>query len=349
MGRSVILFFVLFAFSAYAQPADLLSRPGSIEAASSAQDKLDYTLNTLKDSVTRLSGENAKLASGNDQIRVKIRALNDELKLEQAQGDKINAQLRLLDPAYQKKAEEHSSLEEQFKGGAADLAGLNSQRATLEEQLQIKDVESSALTAQSEALSRELSDIRTGLVPGEDHTAELEALRAEQQSAQQALDAYTIELDRLRAEWKDLVVFVNAGPGQGEALTQEQAALKSDMIRRTQEIDGLRQKLAVAVKESDDVSAKFSLQAVAQLEQDIQALEAKAKGLEKEAAEAEKAIRTAKTALPQDAKLKKDEARFKELFTRNRDLSMGLRNLQRSMVSMDKKKALLEKEMGQVR
>ncbi|MBF0388021.1 MAG: hypothetical protein HQL20_09255 [Candidatus Omnitrophica bacterium] len=145
------------------------------------------------------------------------------------------------------------------------------------------------------------------------------------------------------------MVAINAGPGQVETLSKEQAALKADIARRTDEISAAREKLAAAVKESDELQARLTPQLLADLERSVQSLDDQVKGLEQEVAEAEKTTRNTKSSLSLEAKLKRDENRFKELLTRNRDLTMGLKNLQRSMVSMDKKKALLEKELDQVK
>lgn len=315
-------------------------------AVAGAQGSLEYTLDTLKDSVARLSGENRKLSSAIDQAGLKLRAMPDELAREQAQGEKTGMQIQSLEPRYQKKMAERAALERQLEQGVAEIEGIKRQQLAVEGAIQAKNVEDGALAAQAEALSRELKDIRTGLVPGEDHAAELEALRGQQQGAQKDLDAFTSELDRVRGEWRELAVSINAGPGQVDTLMKDQAALKSDLVRRTQEVDVLRQRSAAALKETEVVSAKFSAEVLVQLEQEVKGLEMKAAGLEKEVAEADKAGRSTRvSSASQEAKRKRDEARFKELLARNRDLTMGLKNLQRSMVSMDKKKAQLEKQL----
>ncbi|MEI6438109.1 MAG: hypothetical protein WCO69_05110 [Candidatus Omnitrophota bacterium] len=321
----------------------------SLAEVSSAQDKLDYTLNTLKESVARLSDENKKLSAGNEQLKLKLAPMNDRLNQEQSREAKLVAQRDALDADYRKSLAARAALQGLFDQGAADLAGFNASRLAAEDALKARDVENAALAARAEALTRELEDIRTGLVPGEDHTAELEALRVAQQSAQKDLEMFTAQLDRLRAEWKELAVFINAGPGQVDVLKQEQSTLQADIVRRTQEVEDLRQKAASAVKEADDVSARFSAEALALTERDVQLLEAKVLAAEQEAAEAEKTARSGKVSPAQDAKLKKDETRFKDLMQRNKDLVMGLKNLQRSMVSMDKKKSALEKELEQNR
>lgn len=357
MGRFLGVFFGFMALAILAQfPSSAASLPGperlaesgSVDAGSTAQGRLDDTLNSLKDSVARLTEENKRLTSDNTQAGLKLSALGGELKLERAQGVKLDAQIQALEPRYQIKMAELSSLEARSQQTVADLDGLKGQRIAAEDALKVKEVEDLALAARVDTLSRELPDIRAGLAPGEDHSAELEALRALQQAAQKDDDTCTAELDRVRGEWKELAVSINAGPGQLEVLAKDQAVIKSDMARRSEEVEALRQKLAVEVKASEEVLATISSEAAAKTGQEIQDLDARASQLEQEASEVEKAARMIRTPA-MDAKLKKDEARFKELLARNRDLSMGLKNLQRSMVSMDKKKSALERELDQTR
>ena len=188
MKRLALLFFIGFPLAAWAQGSEPAKPSGvdpSFRISSSTSGKLDYTLSTLKESVDRLSEENRKLSAGNNQVKLKLRALSDALKSEEEQGVQRKAQSLALEPRYQKKMAERAALEAQEQQGQGYVDRLNAQREAMEQALQVKDEEDAVLTARADELSRELQDIRLGLVPGEDHAAELEALRAQQQEAQQ--------------------------------------------------------------------------------------------------------------------------------------------------------------------
>ncbi|MBF0594214.1 MAG: hypothetical protein HQL22_04535, partial [Candidatus Omnitrophica bacterium] len=352
MGRINVSFLVLALAingGAFAMASDALSPGPAVSSPSSiapdTQNNFEYTLNTLKESVGRLSEENRNMLAANEQIRGKLRMLNDQLKADQDQGTKIAAQLQSLEPRYQKRIGDQSLWEGQLKEAANRQDAFNVDRLAAEKAYKLKEMEDDALVVQVGALSRELADIRSGLVPGEDHTAELVPLRDRQASLQKELDRSTADLDKVRQEWKDLTVAINAGPLQVEQFSKEQVALKSDLAARQSQIDGLRQKIDAAAKDVQLSETIYSPQNMEQTEKEVQALEVQAQALDKDTSDLEKTARAVQTPATPDSKLKKDEARFKELLVQNKDLKMGLGNLQRKMVSLDKKKSDLEKDL----
>ncbi|MBF0387182.1 MAG: hypothetical protein HQL20_04930, partial [Candidatus Omnitrophica bacterium] len=149
MGRYLALFLLWLFCAAGAQavePAVADVKQGSAGQAVGASDKLDYTLGTLKASVDRLSQENKRLAATNDQIRLRLRSLNDQLAAERAQAVKLDGQWQSLEPRYQARLAERVALESQLGLAGGDLDKLKAARTTAEEGLQVKEVEDTALS-----------------------------------------------------------------------------------------------------------------------------------------------------------------------------------------------------------
>ena len=62
-----------------------------------AQGSLDYTLNSLRASVVRLTEENRNLTAANRDVAAKIPLLNEQLKALQADEAKTRAQFQALE------------------------------------------------------------------------------------------------------------------------------------------------------------------------------------------------------------------------------------------------------------
>ncbi len=318
---------------------------GGSQDYSHVQSNLEYTLSTLKESVSKLSEENRARKAANERLRSKLLELNDQMKVLQADEVKINVKYGSVEQRYQRKAADQSLLQERLRQTLKSTADFKQEIRTAEAVLANRDLEALAVFARIDELAREVGNIRAGLVSGEDRTADLQSLRADQAVLQKDSEASSEELARIRDEWKELTVAINAGPGQVDVLMKEQLELKSSVANRSIEVQSLRSKLDEVQKKDQEISVMSSPEGIAQIEAKVAILTRQLQALEEEVGQLERSPRS--LGLPQalEAKLKKDQSRFKELLHQNQSMKMALKDLQQTMVNMDKKKLQFEKEM----
>lgn len=319
---------------------------GAQENRPGYQIGLDDSISNFKAKVARLTAENRDLALSSERIKAKLRSLAEQMKELREQEEKTVRQMQTIEPRYQKRSSERASLEGRLQQAVDMQQAIRRERLAAEESVASRSAQDKAVLDRTEVLRRETADIRDGLLPKDENVAELEPLRAEQNIAQKELDETSALLTRTSEEWKELSVAINAGPHGAEAAAKDQQAIKDAMGKANTELAEMRTRLDAAQKQTIELTAQASPQAVAVLEKDIQQLTVQAQTLESENVEVAKVVESRQIAPEVQEKIKRDQARLKELQLQNKDLQLTVKDLQRSMVNLDKKKLSLEKGLN---
>ncbi len=311
-----------------------------------AQVNLDSTLVSLRQSVARLSLENEEIGRLNNTLRGQIKKAEEELAVSQREEARTGQQYQALEATYKQKRDAVQTLEERSMQLDKMSSDIGREAEQVLAALKVREEEASEVATVAEVLAEQVKELRQRAAEPVVRISTSEAI--DQHKLARDLAATEASLIKTREEWLSLQRLIEGGSGQLDLLKTENAALR---VKIKEVSDGLASVQASLSQQEAFVkrvsAADTAPEVLAALEGEVRGLSDEISSLQKEFGRLEKE-RIAKSRKGTDAKeaeIKKIKASYDELKVKNFALREELKKLRQSMVTMDKKKAGLEKQI----
>jgi chromosome segregation ATPase len=325
--------------------AGVMAEPQDVFAQTSSGSTFDRTLETLRQSVARLVKENQTINANNAAARLKIKALQGDLRTLQAEADRLEVKRT----AEAQKAQNPSGGVDALKAQVAQVDGVLKQARdnTAAELAQFKGLEKeeAALQQKADALSAEIASMNSLGASSEAAAKELASLKTEQESLQKQLVLVVDRVEAAKSKWQAVNAEVTAGPEQLETLRSEYDALVKAVPQTEAELTKMGVQLTDTQADLDKLrSEDYSDTRAGRLESELKDMAERNRKLEAEIQTTAKTTEERSKRLAEDQeKLRKEyAAKQEELSLRHADLKVELDALRKQMVDLDKKKSMLE-------
>jgi len=342
--RSIEVLAVLFFMSSVAVPVVL-----SADFAAELPSSLESTVTTFKDSVVNLIAENKTIAETNDGLRLKVRAIRDQIRTLKNEESRLRAQLSTVDTHYQKRRGSIDGLQKSLADDVQVLGSIQNEQLMIEADLKSKQGVADDFQNQVETLQKEILGLTSDADPAAGLGSRAEALQAERVSLERELAEITKRARLLKNEWQSLGVAINSGSEQAGVFEKEHAQLKQDLDNKEHVLEGVRQQtldLKRILEQLSDGASAASL--LAQRQSELDALELELQTLQTSIGAVEDKVSLLdKGEVRENLQRKKKEELLKDLSARNMALRTELSRTQQDMVKLDKQKSLLEKTLYQ--
>jgi chromosome segregation ATPase len=306
---------------------------------------LDNTMKTFKDGIETLIAENKSLLENNNGLRMKIRAMREQIRMLKRDEERLLAQMNTADKNDQKRSGSIAGLQSSLEDNVQVLAGLKNEQLTIETDLKGLDAQAGEMQKQVEALQGEIQDPMSIVDPATGLGPRLTSLQSERDGLKSDLAGAIRRVELLKQELQNLSATAGSGAAQVKVVEKEHTRLKEDIERKEAALRSLKQltsnKSGLLEQLSNEKSASALLaqrqDEVAALDLELQTLQNIVGALE------EKAALFDKGEYRESPQRKKKEEFLKDLSMRNMSLKSELARSEQEMVNQDKKKSSLEK------
>jgi hypothetical protein len=308
---------------------------------------LDSPLASLKQSVARLSLENEEVASLNGALRAQIKNAEQELGVLQREDARIREQYQAVESTYKQKRDALQILEQRLLQLDQVSSDLAREADRILEVVRVREEEEAKMTMEVQVRTAQLVEMRQHVAEPVSRSSLTDTI--DQHKLARDLAATEASLLRTREEWLALQRLIEGGTGQLDLLKKENAALRVRIQAATE---------ALANTEASLSNQRVSLERMSSWSQDnpdaVLALEREARGIADEVAslqrelarlEKERVEKGRKVSSTKESEMKRLKASYDELKEKNLSLREELKKLRESMVTMDKKKAGIEKQL----
>ncbi|GEM_PF-3786659 len=317
---------------------------GAAQEQSVGPAAFDYTLDKLNQSMADLSRENETINDQNKVLRASNKVLTGQLTALQAEGRRLEEKKAAL-AARQRRGAAGGALKAQLARMDQELKKIGDASADVDTQMRAVEQEESSLRQQADALESDLAGTGSDGVLSYDWQQSVTALQAQRDKLQKDLDAVCDQFQTARNKWVDLDTSIRKGPEQWEGVKAEQALLLKEAAAVEAELPRIKAQLAATQAELDRLGTEdHSDLRVARIESEVKSLAERNRAVDIEALTLQKA-REEKIKRLQEARASAQvqyQGKINELSTRNAALRQELDGLRKQMVSLDKKKSVLE-------
>ncbi len=312
-----------------------------------AQVNLDSTLVSLRQSVARLSLENEEIGRLNNTLRGQIKNAEEDLAVSQREETRTGQQYQALEATYKQKRDALQTLEERSMQLDKMSSDIGREADQVLAALKVREEEESEVATVAEVLAEQVKELRQRAAEPVVRVSTSDTI--DQHKLARDLVATEGSLIKTREEWLALQRLIEGGKGQLDLIKTENATLR---VKIQEASDDLASTQAALSEQNAFVKSLSSMDAGNP--QTLLALEGEVRGLSDEIASLQKELgrlekeRIAKGRKGSDAKeaeIKKIKASYDELKVKNFALREELKKIRQSMVTMDKKKAGLEKQI----
>ncbi|MBF0330699.1 MAG: hypothetical protein HQL17_02090 [Candidatus Omnitrophica bacterium] len=321
--------------------AGVVSSP-RVFAQSDIPATFDYTLETLRQSVSNLSQENQALNAQNLAMRNKVKAAEVSLSSLQDESKRLQVKRTTLLERERRKAGNVDVLKE-------ELARLDDVLKKTRDSVGLEEVQIMSVETEVQALQQKLT-ASNAQGSGSDEVlppfrAEMDSAKAAHEEAKKEFFDVANKLQEAKRQWEELNAAVTTGPKQLDALRAEQEALKQSVAGLEVEVTSLKAKNVEAkavwdaFKAEDHSDLRFG-----RLESEFKELSERNRKVEVDLFAMQKTQdeKLKRMQEQRDAKRQVFQSKMSELSAKNQQLRQDLKALRQQMVTLDKKKAQLE-------
>jgi len=316
----------------------------AVWAQQTVQTSFDYTLTTLRESVDALARENKEQESSNEQIRLRLQAMAQELKRLQADEARVLEQIEAADGRQQKKMESSRSPAARAYRLRQESLAIDEEFGKLTETIAAQEKADQELDSAIKALEKDIRSLMAGEHPVsgvEDPNLVKERDRLNEQK-REAL----VSLQQVRQQWLDLQGIHALGPENAEALRASRDRLAKQLKRQRELNTGLSQQVVEEEKLWKDMASPAGVGRTGgtDIEQETATLKARSQALAREIERLRQvgAERAQKTKAAFEQERSQWESKLADREARNSVLRAELDELRKEMIDLDKKKSSLE-------
>ncbi|MFH0753323.1 MAG: hypothetical protein V2A70_02010 [Candidatus Omnitrophota bacterium] len=316
-----------------------------VDAQSDIPSTFDYTLETLRQSVLRLSKENETLAAGNTAMHGKIKALEGDLRSLEEESRRLNDKRAAQLEKERRRPGNADLLKENMVRSGEALKVLAKNTADEEAQLKKSEIEMQGLQQQLDSFKADMVVLDNPEVVSKPFRTQMILAQQARESARKEFYDVANQLQDTKKRWQEANAVVLMKPKQIEAVKLDEEGLKKTVAGLETDLAALKTRLtqAQATSEAFKVEDCSDLR-FGRLESELKDVTDRNRKAEIDLLGMQK-IQDEKLKRRQeerDSKRKKLQATMDELGMRNQQLRKDLSALRQQMVTLDKKKAKLE-------
>ena len=323
----------------------ILSFAGQGYVGAQAVNTFDYTLETLRQSVSSLMKENQDINAKNIAMRAQINQLSDELKTLQVAGSR----LEIKKAAQLQKGKERMSGVDAVKTQLAHMEdaqkGVDQEIIKENDRIKVLENEDRLLQQKVDDLSTQISESAAAGNVSEEWRKDVEAAKLQRDNSQKSLYEVAGRLEESKKAWQDINLMLTTGPQQLEVLKAEQAKLEKALPDAEKDFAKVKADLTEAQAALDKLKAEdYSEARVQRLDADVKAMGEDNRKLEADIFSAQKISEEQMRRFNENQETMRVEyeSKFQSASIHNQELRKELHDLREEMVALDKKKSELE-------